>query len=58
MVGVQMASAYCGSTLMPPTIGFIVSHTTMALFPVLLLVFLLLMLTMSEWLWKIKKVKA
>ena len=58
MVGVQMACAYCGSTLMPPTIGFIVSHTTMALFPVLLLVFLLLMLTMSEWLWKIKKVKA
>lgn len=58
MVGVQMACAYCGSTLMPPAIGFIVSHTTMALFPVLLLVFLLLMLAMSEWLWKIKKVKA
>lgn len=57
MVGVQMASAYCGSTLMPPVIGFLMSHVSMALYPFLLLIIMALMLFMSEWLWKIKKVK-
>ncbi len=55
MVGVQKACAYTGTTLMPPAVGFIVSHVSMALYPVLLLFFLVLMGLMSEWLWKIKR---
>ncbi|MBQ7347323.1 MAG: MFS transporter [Clostridia bacterium] len=48
IVGIQMASAYTGSTLMPPVFGLIAEHINIALFPCYLAVFVLLMLVMSE----------
>ncbi len=54
IVGVEMACAYCGTTFMPPLVGLITSRISMALYPFALLFFLLLMLVMCEWLWKIK----
>ncbi len=55
LIGVQMASAYTGSCLMPPLFGLIANHVNIALFPVFLLFFLLLMATMHEVL--VKKTK-
>ena len=46
MVGVQMASAYVGTCLMPPLFGLIAKHITIALLPVYLAAFLLLMFLM------------
>lgn len=48
MVGMQMASAYTGSCLMPPLFGLIAEHIGIFLFPVYLLLFLLLMAWMHE----------
>lgn len=48
IVGVQMASAYVGSMLMPPVFGLIANHVGIALFPVFLGVFLVLMVVMHE----------
>ena len=48
MVGVQMASAYVGSCLMPPIFGLIANHITVALLPVYLLLILVLMMVMHE----------
>lgn len=48
LIGVQMASAYVGSCLMPPLFGLIANHVNVALFPVYLLVFLVLMAVMHE----------
>ncbi len=39
IVGIQMASAYVGSTLVPPLFGFLAQHITMALLPYYLLLF-------------------
>lgn len=50
IIGVQMASAYVGICVMPPLFGLLAEHVTMALFPVYLLVFLVLMAVMHEWL--------
>lgn len=46
VIGVQMASAYCGSCLMPPLFGLIANHVTPALFPVYLLLLLIGMFLM------------
>lgn len=46
MIGVQMASAYVGSTFMPPLFGLFAAH--IRLFPAFLLLFAVLMLCMSE----------
>lgn len=46
--GVQMASAYIGSCLMPPLFGFLAQHVAIALFPFYLLAILLLMVFMHE----------
>lgn len=46
MIGVQMASAYTGTCLMPPLFGLIANHISVALFPVFLLAILLLMVFM------------
>lgn len=46
VIGVQMASAYCGSCLMPPLFGLLANHVTPALFPVYLLVLLIGMFLM------------
>ena len=48
IVGIQMASAYCGATFMPPVFGLVAQHVNIALFPVYMALFLLLMVTMTE----------
>lgn len=48
IVGIQMASAYTGSTLMPPVFGFIAGNVSVALYPFCLALFAVLMLIMSE----------
>lgn len=48
IIGIQMASAYVGSTFMPPLFGLIAAHIEIGLLPVFLLVFAFLMLFMSE----------
>ena len=49
MVGIQMASAYCGSCLMPPLFGLMANHISVSLLPVFLLVILVVMTSMHEW---------
>lgn len=48
MIGLQMACAYVGTTLMPPLFGFIGENISMGLFPVHLLVLTGLMIFMFE----------
>ena len=48
IIGVQMASAYVGSCLMPPIFGLIANHISAGLLPVFLLVILSLMILMHE----------
>lgn len=48
IIGIQMASAYVGTTFMPPVFGLIAQHVSIALYPAFLLVFAILMLVMSE----------
>lgn len=53
IIGIQMASAYVGSTFVPPVFGFIAGNINIGLYPYYLMIFALLMLFMSEWLNKI-----
>ncbi len=55
IVGIQMASAYVGSTLMPPIFGLIANHISIGLYPYVLAVIAVLMLCMTEALNKIMK---
>lgn len=48
IIGVQMASAYLGSTFMPPLFGLLATHVSIGLYPAYLLLFGGLMLFMSE----------
>lgn len=48
IVGIQMASAYCGATFMPPVFGLVAQYVDISLFPVFLAVFLALMVGMTE----------
>ncbi len=48
IIGVEMASAYVGTCLMPPLFGLIAQNISIALFPVYLLVILVLMVVMHE----------
>lgn len=48
VIGVQMASAYVGTCLMPPVFGFLANHIGAFLYPVFLLAILLLMVVMHE----------
>ncbi len=48
MIGVQMASAYVGTLLMPPIFGLIAKYITVGLLPLYLLVILVLMIVMHE----------
>ncbi|MBP3678128.1 MAG: MFS transporter [Agathobacter sp.] len=48
IVGVQMASAYTGSLLMPSVFGIIANHITVALLPLYLCVILVVMVVMYE----------
>lgn len=55
VIGVQMASAYVGTCLMPPLFGIIARSISITLFPVFLLMLLVLMFVMHEQLWRKKK---
>lgn len=57
VIGVQMASAYVGTCLMPPLFGIIANHITVALFPAYLLALLILLAVMHELLTKKAPVK-
>ena len=48
LIGVQMASAYVGTCLMPPIFGLIANHISIALFPVYIMALLILMVIMHE----------
>ena len=47
-IGMQMASAYLGSTLMPPIFGFLANHISVGLYPAYLGIILLVMVLMHE----------
>lgn len=55
MMGVQMACAYLGTTLMPPLFGLIAQHISIQLYPFYLMVFLALMLLAAERLNRLEK---
>ena len=48
LIGVQMASAYVGTCLMPPLFGLIAEHISISLFPVFIGALTLLMIVMFE----------
>lgn len=48
IIGVQMASAYIGTCLMPPIFGILANKITVALLPLYLLAVLLIMILMHE----------
>ena len=48
IIGIQMACAYVGTTLMPPLFGWLASVAGIGLYPFYLLLFAVLMLVMSE----------
>ena len=47
-IGVQMASAYLGTTLMPPLFGLIANHISVGLYPAYMAVILVVMAVMHE----------
>ena len=53
IIGVQMASAYVGTCLMPPVFGLIANHISVSLLPLYLLLILALMVFMHERLLKV-----
>ena len=55
IIGIQMASAYVGSTFMPPLFGLIANHISVGLLPVYVLFFLILMFFMLEKTFKLVK---
>jgi len=57
IIGIQMASAYTGSTLMPPLFGWLANLLTIALFPFYLSLLLVLMVVMTERLNRLISVK-
>ena len=48
LIGVQMASAYFGSLVMPPVFGLIANHISASLLPVFLGVIVTVMIIMCE----------
>lgn len=48
LMGMQMASAYIGATLMPPLVGLLAQKLSITLYPLYLIVLLLLMVLMTE----------
>lgn len=57
VIGMQMASAYTGSTFIPPLFGLLAQHVNIKLFPVFIFVFFVLNLIMNECLNKSLKKK-
>ena len=58
IMGYQMAVAYTGTTFMPPLIGFFASQSTITIFPICIVIFVIAMLLSSEKLNKLLKDKA
>lgn len=54
LVGVEMASAYIGTLVMPPLFGLIANHVSINFYPLYLLVIFIVMFVMYEKLVKIK----
>ncbi len=50
IIGIQMASAYVGTTFMPPLFGVIAENAGIGLYPFYMAVFAVLMIVCSEWL--------
>lgn len=48
VVGIQMASAYCGSVLGPPIFGILAQYAGVFLYPYYMALFIILMLIMTE----------
>ena len=48
VMGVEMASAYVGTCLMPPLFGLIANHVSIHLFPIYILLLLIIMAIMQE----------
>ncbi len=48
MIGVQMASAYVGTCIMPPIFGLVANYITVSFLPVYLLIILAVMVAMHE----------
>lgn len=48
IIGIQMASAYVGSTFMPPLFGIIANHVSLKIMPFYIAAFLVLMIIMTE----------
>lgn len=48
IIGIQMASAYVGSTFIPPLFGLLANHVSIKLMPFFLLFFFILMIVMTE----------
>lgn len=48
MIGVQMASAYTGTCLMPPLFGLIANYISIIMFPIYLVLILIIMIAMHE----------
>jgi fucose permease len=48
IIGIQMATAYVGSTFMPPLFGLLINYIGIASFPYYLMVFFVLLILMSE----------
>ena len=48
IIGIQMASAYVGSTFMPPLFGLLANHISIRLFPVYLALFFAAMILLLE----------
>ena len=57
IIGVQMAAAYLGTTLMPPAFGLISEVFSIRLFPLFILAFIALMTVMTEALMRITQKK-
>ncbi|MBE6837377.1 MAG: MFS transporter [Ruminococcus sp.] len=48
VIGVQMASAYVGTTFVPPIFGFVAEKISISLFPIALIIILCVMIILSE----------
>ena len=48
IIGVQMASAYVGTCIMPPIFGLIANYISVGFFPIFLLAILIVMAIMHE----------
>lgn len=56
VIGIQMASAYVGTTFMPPLFGLLAAQVSIGLYPLYLLVFAVVMLVMSERLNRLRRI--